>query len=259
MPVKAGMAYAFHDGGAPQQGRPPLILIHGAGGSRLTWPAELRRLPDWPVYALDLPGHGRSPGAGADRIAGYSERVLSWMDALGLPQAVWLGHSMGGGVALHAALNAPQRVAALVLVGTGGRLRVHPDFLAKAADPATCAQAVQAVIHWSFAPGAPAAAVERAQEHMLATPPDVLHADFLACDRFDVLDRLAEVEAPALVLCGAEDRMTPPKYSRFLAERIPAARLVIIEGAGHMVMLEKPGQVAQAVQEFLRGLQVEGD
>ncbi len=75
--------------------------------------------------------------------------------------------------------------------------------------------------------------------------------DLEACDRFDVIDRLSEIAMPTLAICGAEDLMTPPKYSRFLADRIAGARAQIIPGGTHMVFLEKPDEVNRSIQRFL--------
>jgi pimeloyl-ACP methyl ester carboxylesterase len=86
---------------------------------------------------------------------------------------------------------------------------------------------------------------------MTENHPEVLHGDFLACDRFDVLDRLGEIKVPTQVICGVDDMLTPLKYSRFLVEAIPEANLVAIDDAGHMVMLERPGDVARVVKEFM--------
>ncbi len=119
--------YAYHAG--PASPSPHLILVHGAGGSHLHWGAAVRNLHNANVYALDLPGHGRSEGPGHGTIADYAAFVVAFMDALDIQQAVIAGHSMGGATALTAALNHPQRVAGLLLVGTGARLRVLPRIL----------------------------------------------------------------------------------------------------------------------------------
>ncbi len=89
--------------------RPPLLLIHGAGGTHMHWPAALRRLADWNVYALDLPGHGKSPGPGRDSIAAYCDVVYGVIQALGLERAVLAGHSMGGAIVQEFALHYPGR------------------------------------------------------------------------------------------------------------------------------------------------------
>jgi len=86
----------------------------------------------------------------------------------------------------------------------------------------------------------------------LETGPDVLFGDFTACDQFDVMDQLEKIGAPTLVIVGSDDQLTPVKYAHFLAEHIAIASQLTVEGAGHMVMLERPSEVAKATQEFLK-------
>ncbi|MFQ6100276.1 MAG: alpha/beta fold hydrolase [Anaerolineae bacterium] len=228
---------------------PTLLLVHGAGGSRLHWPGELRRLPDATVYTLDLPGHGRSAGPGCDTIAGYAEAVAAFLDAVGIKRAVFVGHSMGGAIAQALALGLASRVSGLVLVATGARLRVAPAILEGIRS--NFEGAVELITRFAWSPEAPPALIELGRQALLETGPDVLLGDFIACDRFDVMERLGEIEAPALVIGSTADQLTPVKYARFLVEHISGAHLVVIEGAGHMVMLERPAEVAEAVEEFL--------
>jgi pimeloyl-ACP methyl ester carboxylesterase len=86
---------------------------------------------------------------------------------------------------------------------------------------------------------------------MLACPPEVMLNDFLACDHFDLHDRLAEITLPTLVLSASADQMTPPKFGQFLANQLPRAEFALIQQAGHMMMLEFPEQVAQLVGDFM--------
>lgn len=235
-------------------GGPPLVLVHGAGGTHRHWPEEVRGLPGRRVIALDLPGHGSSPGPAPAGVAGHARGVLGLMDALGLEAACLAGHSMGGAVALTLALEAPARVAGLCLVATGARLRVSPAVLQATADPARLAAAAGSVAAWSFGASAGEALRREFVDGLLANAPGVVHGDFAACDAFDVMGRLGEIRAPALVVCGSEDRLTPPKYSEFLRDRIAGARLETIPGAGHMVMREAPAEVARLVGGFLASL-----
>ncbi len=251
MAEAAGLAYERHGGGAPSPERPPLILIHGAGGTRWHWPPEIRRLPGRTVFAIDLPGHGASSGAGHDSIAAYQADIVDWLDALGLERAVWVGHSMGGAVALMAALEAPARVAGLVLVASGARLRVHPAILEKTAEGARFLDAVDEVTGWAFSPQTSGRLVAQARKRMEKNRPETLHGDFVACDAFDVVGRVGQVAAPTLAIVGRDDRLTPEKYARWLEEEVRGARLEVIEAAGHMVMLEQPRAVAQAIERFL--------
>jgi pimeloyl-ACP methyl ester carboxylesterase len=79
----------------------------------------------------------------------------------------------------------------------------------------------------------------------------VAWGDYIACDTFDMRERLTAIRVPTLVVCGREDRMTPVKYSEFLAQRIPQAELSVIEQAGHMVMLEQPAAFNAALGDWL--------
>jgi len=252
MPVAAGIAYRKSDGGGSKPGPPPLVFIHGAGGSSLHWPAHLRRLPGLEIFALDLPGHGDSAGESADTIAEKAQQVLAWKTSLGLGACVFAGHSMGGAIAQMLALDHPSAVAGLILVGTGGRLRVHPTILAMTESSDQYPQAIESILTWSFSASADARMVELSGKRMLQVPAQVVHADFVACNRFDILSRLGEIDCPVLVLCGSEDQLTPQKYSQYLAEQIPDASFEVIAEAGHMVMLEQPVQVAELIHDFMQ-------
>jgi pimeloyl-ACP methyl ester carboxylesterase len=223
------------------------VLIHGAGGNHLHWPAALRTLPGRRVFALDLPGHGGSPGPGRRSIGEYARDVVDFLEARGIADAVLVGHSMGGAIALTLALEAPGRVVGLGLVGTGARLRVAPAILEATADEAHLAAAAAAVAGWAFGPGASPDLLAAFTEGMRACPAAVVHGDFLACDAFDVRDRLATIRAPAVIVCGDADRLTPPRYAEFLHHRLAGSRFTLVAGAGHMVALEAPGETVAAL------------
>lgn len=226
-----------------------LVLLHGAGGSRLNWPSELRRLAGTTVYTLDLPGHGRSSGEGRDAIEDYAAEVVAFLDAAGIERAVIVGHSMGGAVALTMALDFPKRVAGLVLVATGARLRVAPAILEQI--PADFEAALGIITRYVWSPEAPSELVDLGRERLREAGPDVLLGDLIACDRFDMIERLGEIDVPTLVVTGSADRLAPVKYAHYLAEHISGAQIAIIEGAGHMVMLERPREVARTIRRFL--------
>ncbi len=241
----------FHLDSGPAGSGPPLVLVHGAGGTHRHWPEAVRALPGRRVIALDLPGHGDSPGPPAGDVAGYARSVLGLMDALGIGAAVVAGHSMGGAVALTLALEAPARLAGLGLVATGARLRVSTAVLQATANPAALAGAADSLAAWSFGASAGDALRREFVAGFLANAPGVVHGDFAACDAFDVVARLGAIRAPALVVCGTEDRLTPPRYSEFLRDHIAGARLEVIPGAGHLVMLEAPAEVARLLDGLL--------
>jgi pimeloyl-ACP methyl ester carboxylesterase len=250
MPFAAGIHYFIHEGG--DLFRPPVILIHGAGGNYLYWPSELRRLSGYRIYTLDLPGHGRSTNVGLQSIRDYASGVVTFMDLVGLSRAVIVGHSMGGAIALILGLDHAERVVGLGLIGTGARLRVAPPVLSYTANPATFSLAVELINDWAFGPQADPHLKAVAARRMAETRPAVLHGDLLACDAFDIMDRLSEIHFPTLVLCGTEDKLTPLTFSNTLASKIPGAALQTVDGAGHMVMLEEPRRVAGALTVFLK-------
>jgi pimeloyl-ACP methyl ester carboxylesterase len=211
----------------------------------------VRRLPGYRTYALDLPGHGKSAGRGLQSVAAYADVVLQWLETVDLHRAVLVGHSMGGAIVQHLALQAKDQVVGLGLVGTGARLRVHPEILQNTVTENTYRTAIDMIVQWAFSPQTPPNLVELAAQRMVETRPSVLHSDFLASDGFDILDQVAEIRQPTLVLCGADDQLTPLRYSQFLADQIPNAQLQVVPGAGHMVMLEKPREVSEALVMFL--------
>ena len=244
MPVSVEIYYQVHEGWETT----PLVLLHGAGGSHLSWPPGMRRLAGYSVYALDLPGHGNSPGRGQQSIEGYLTAVQDWMQSIGLFRAVFVGHSMGGAIAQMLALDTPQRVIGLCLIGTAARLAVNPKLLAAAGSVSEYQRALQNIVEWSFSKDTVERLKELVSKRMAEVRPSVLHGDLIASDGFDMTGKVSGIKCPTLVLCGAEDRMTPVRHSQFLADHIPRARLEIVPGAGPMVMLEEP----EAVTEFLR-------
>ena len=244
--------YALHRPRETPAKVPALVCVHGAGGSHLNWPSEVRRLPGVAVYAVDLPGHGQSTGSGRQTIGEYVKVLISFLDILNLRNVVIVGHSMGGAVALEMALSHPERVRGLVLIGTGARLRVVPAILQGILEDF---EAVVGLIGDSvYGPDAPEELRRLGQQVMLDTSPKVMRGDFLACDAFDIMARLGEIRTPTLVITGTADQLTPVKYASFLAHNIRGVQLVLVANAGHMVMLERPQEVGEAVARFVASL-----
>lgn len=228
---------------------PPVLLIHGAGGSHLDWSAELRRLPN--AIAADLAAHGRSTAPARTNIRDMAADMLSLLDALSVEHAVLLGHSMGGAVALQSALDHPDRTRGLILIGTGAALPVHPSILDGIL--VDHAKAARQITDWQWSNGFDEAK-QRGCERMMRLDARLLQADFAASNAFDMRDQLAKIRVPTLIIAGTADRMTPLKYSEYLRDYIPNAYLITIPGGSHMMMLEQPQAVANAVNPFLEQL-----
>jgi len=247
---RVGEMYYFEHGGEGTSGN-PVVFIHGAGGNHLHWPSTLRRLPGRHVLAPDLPGHGKSGGMGQQSIGAYAAILVEWLRALDLRQAIVVGHSMGGGIAQHIALEHPEHVRALVLVGTGARLPVNPDLLDKISRAQTYPAAVDLIVKWSYAPQSDARMKDQVRKAMLATRFSVMHNDMLACQAFDSAARLAEITVPTLIVAGAEDKMTPVWMSEALHTGIAGSTLHMVPEAGHMVTLEQPEACARIIGDFV--------
>lgn len=234
----------------PVEHLPVTLLVHGAGGSHLDWPAELRRMPEANAVAADLPGHGRSPGAGRTSIGAYAAAMLALLDALKLERAIVAGHSMGGAIAQQMALDYPDRVAGIILVGTGAKLGVSPELLG--AIRADKPRAVEIILRGYWGDSAEYDQLRRlSRGRLLEFNAETLYGDYAACNAFDIRARVGFIRQPALIIGGDQDTMTPLKYSQYLHEQIAGSELVVIVGGAHMMTLQQPQAVADAVRLWL--------
>jgi len=230
----------------------PVILIHGAGSSHLGWSKELRRLEDRRVLTIDLPGHGRSTSQGYAQIKPYAGAVLSLLDALQIEQAILIGHSMGGAISQMLAVEHPARVAGLVLIGTGAYLGVNPDLLRNIEENYDLA--TELINKWSWSKDTPEDLRRLGLAELRKVPQNVLYGDYAACSQFDLREQITQINAPALVIGGTADKMTPLALNQFLVDNIRQSTWVQIEGGGHWMMLEQPQAVGAAITAWLRGV-----
>jgi pimeloyl-ACP methyl ester carboxylesterase len=232
-----------------------VLYIHGTGCNARVWQPHMAAIVDahTPV-AIDLPGHGRSAGRGFRGIADYTYFAVELARALRWDRFVVVGHSMGGAVALLTALHHADLLAGLVLVDTGARLRVNPALLRGAREAIASGRAPAMERAWAFAKATPQSVIDALQALTADTDPRVTYGDWIADDTFDVMSRVAEIRVPTLAVCGAQDRLTPVKYHRFLAAQIPGCRVEIIEDAGHWVFWEQPDAFTRTVRGFLDAL-----
>ncbi len=230
-----------------------LLLVHGAGGSHLSWRRQVEGISDkFRIIAVDLPGHGQSEGGGEATVSGYVRYVVGLMESLGLRNVILGGHSMGGAVALEIALRAPARVGGLLLVGTGARLRVLPAIFNIIRQDFEVA--MQGMANFVLGSDASAELVDEEKRLLASNSADIMLKDFTACDSFDVMNEVGSVKVPTLILCGNEDRLTPPKYSEFLHEKIRGSEIALFDRCGHMPMLERSVQFNERVSSFLMRL-----
>ncbi len=244
------MAHPFFLGRPDPHGR-ALVLVHGAGGNHALWGpvrAELLRR-QVPAVAVDLPGHGRTPGPGRDRVGAYAAFVAAAAAERGITTWAVAGHSLGGAVALTLGARPPPGLVGVGAVCTGARLPVDPMILRGAREAFACT--VENLARFCFARGTPEDVWRPAADTLATVGPDVLHGDFAACDRYGLGDAdLARIGLPVEVVCGEADVLTPPALSEELARKIPGARLTRIPASGHMPLVEAPGSLAAALERL---------
>jgi pimeloyl-ACP methyl ester carboxylesterase len=221
-----------------------LLFVHGAGCTRDIFAEQLAAFPD--AHAIALPGHG-APG-GCTSIEGFADAVSSNVGERNLRDVVVCGHSMGGAVALELALRRSAWLRAVVLIGSGSRLRVSGEILTGLqTDFSATTHRIAMLL---FADPTPER-VTMAQAMLASVGPRQTLDDFTACNAYDATERLESVDVPLLALTGDRDVMTPPKYARFLADRVPNAKVRILDGAGHLAMLERPAQTNAELRAFV--------
>jgi pimeloyl-ACP methyl ester carboxylesterase len=230
--------------------RPTLVLIHGAGGSSNSFLPQIRGLdPSMNIFALELPGHGNTPGPGSSSITSYADWVHETLAGPFFESFFLGGHSMGGAISLEMGLRFSNKIQGLILISTGATLGVSPKLLTGLQEQPH--QTLVKINEWSYAKGTDPKVIAQSIQLMEQTPLSVILEDFQACNQFQRQDEVVGIKMPTLILVGDQDVMTPPDSSRFLQEKIPASQLVIISGSGHMVMLENHQEVNQAIREFI--------
>jgi pimeloyl-ACP methyl ester carboxylesterase len=236
---------------------PAVVFLHGAGFDRSTWALHTRWFAHhgFAVLAPDMPGHGRSSGPSLGSIAEMADWTAALLDAAGVTKAHLIGHSMGSLISLETAARHPEKVSALSLIGTAATMTVGPDLL-KAAE-ANDQDALDMVSIWglgfnaelggSLAPGLWMHG--GAQAVLKHCEPGVLFRDLSACNAYaNALQAAASVKVPVTLILGERDMMTPVKAGKALAAAIPHAKTVVVPGAGHMIMAERPDELLVALR-----------
>jgi pimeloyl-ACP methyl ester carboxylesterase len=232
-----------------------LLYVHGTGCTGEVWIPHMNAMADaHTAVAIDLPGHGRSPGRGFRGVGDYTYFVGELARALQWDRFVVVGHSLGGAIALLTALYHADRLDGLVLVDTGARLRVDPALLRASRDAAGKGLAPAVDRSWGYTSTTSQSIVDAVERLTANTDPRVTYSDWIADDTFDVMSRVKEIRVPTLVTCGADDRLTPLKYHRYLAAQIPGAQLTVVEKAGHWMFWEQADAFTKHVRAFLDSL-----
>ncbi|MDD3249461.1 MAG: alpha/beta hydrolase [Smithella sp.] len=228
-----------------------LVFLHGSGGNSGAWIEQYSILRKaYNIAAIDLPGHGQSEGSGERDISAYVLRLKEILDVLKLARPVLVGHSLGAAIALGFAVQYPRAISGIVAAGGGVTMPVNPDILNGFAGQPDLI--LDLMCKFSIAKENRPKLYNPLRQSLGQASVDVVAGDMLACSKFDLTGELPNIRVPVLALCGVEDKMTPPASSEKIAGGIAGAKCVLIEGAGHMSMLERPGAFNDALTAFCR-------
>jgi 3-oxoadipate enol-lactonase len=250
-----GLALGYDEAG--DGAATPIVFLHGVGSDKSVWRPQLDHFgPERRAIAFDYPGYGDSdPAPESMTRDGYAEAIHSALHALGVKRAHVCGLSLGGVVALALCHAVPNHCASLILADS---FAAHPDgraiydrSLAASGDLRAMAESRVDVL---IAQPADPAVRSEVVETMARIAPAAYRIGAKAVWLADQSERAEEIRVPTLVLCGTEDKVTPPALSRELAHLILGAQLELIAGAGHLGNLERPEAFNVLVGAFIRGV-----
>ncbi len=236
--------------------RPSALFVHGAGMDHTVWTLPSRYFARHGLNALavDLPGHGRSGGAPLESIEAMADWLARVLDAVGVDTAAAVGHSMGSLAAFDLARRHPDRVRALALVGSTLPMAVSDALLDSSG--ANSHDAIDMLTWWGYSRAAWLGGSETPGMWMAGNTlrlleraaPGVLHNDLAACNAYRPDPETEQpVETPTLLIQGDRDMMTPPKTAANLRKLLPNARIALLPGSGHSLMMERPDALLDAL------------
>jgi pimeloyl-ACP methyl ester carboxylesterase len=225
-----------------------LVFVHGSGACGDVWMLQKQHFSD--ADTPDLPGHPQ--GQICTSVEAYTDWLHGYFREKEYKDIVLAGHSLGGGIALLHALKYPADLKGIILIGSGARLRVLPLIIelvgGKLNDTQGWLKELVEPLHGTVDEKVRGALMPR----MAEVGPAAQLNDFNCCDKFDVMDKVGQIKLPTLCIVGDQDNMTPPKYSQYLASKMPDCRVSIIEGGTHLAFLEKPAEVNRAIESFIK-------
>ena len=240
---------------------PTVIFLHGSALDHRSWALQSRwfSFHGFSVLAPDFPGHSLSAGEALSSIEEMAQWLGQLIQVMGVKQCSLVGHSQGALVAMEAAVQQAERVRSLSIIASAAAIPVNEYLLGLAEKDSK--KAVKAMLTWGFGeayqfglsavPGqAPIGIGTRIMQH------NPLHTDLLACSQYARGAQIAPtLELPTQLILAEQDRMTPPKAGRALADLLPNVRsLVCLQDAGHMLPIEAPDRCLMALRQFISSL-----
>jgi pimeloyl-ACP methyl ester carboxylesterase len=231
-----------------------VVLVHGAAMNGTVWRYQADALTQagFSPIAVDLPGHGGSEGEPSSTARGYAGWLLAYLSLLGEPVHL-VGHSMGALVVLEAAAAHQDVIKSVTLIGVSDLMPVNPDLLAGAADAdLSILETMGKWMHARDPIGGSEWAVDDTVAILRQAQPDVAYADLTACSTHPGAAAVAaSLTVPILLILGEQDVMTKPSAAEPIAAAAEDASTVLVKGAGHLLQVERPDVVSDALIAFL--------
>ena len=235
----------------------PLVFLHGVGGGHHAWEAQLPYFSSlgYPSHAWDQPGYGHSPIVEPYDLEHVSASLARLIESLGGDLVVLIGHSMGGLIAQETYVRHPKLIKALALCFTspafaGGSSDFTKQFIAARIGPLdegkTMAQIATKLIPTMGSNS------KLAEQIMASVPPDTYRKAVHLLTTFDRRKELANIKVPTLVVAGSEDKTAPPAVMEKMAQKIPGAEYVLLQGCGHLGTMDQPDAFNDALHFFLK-------
>ncbi|MCL0047573.1 alpha/beta hydrolase [Dehalococcoidia bacterium] len=223
------------------------VFLHGAGNSSLSFYYQLRHFRN--SKAIDLPGH--PDGFPCNSIEGYLEWVRGFITARRYKDVILCGHSMGGAIAQMYALKYPAEIKGLVLISTGAKLRVDPDFIGELRN------APESVDGWvnsqkRFFSGVEPDLYQLLVQRAAQIGPEIGLNDLLCCDKFDLMSEVSRINLPTNIIAGSMDKLTPVRFSNYLSTNILNSEQHVIEGGEHFPQLQRHKEVNDRIEKFVQ-------
>ena len=245
------------------ENNPALVLANSLGSDLHIWDDVVEQLSDYfRIVRYDIRGHGLSEASPSPySVRDLSEDVVALMDLLEISRAVICGVSVGGIIAQSLALDHPERVRALVLSDTGARIGSVESWqqrIATVRESGLQALKEPTMERWFSEQFRQrhATAVRGYSTMLMKTAPEGYLGTCCALGDADFRPTASQIKVPTLVLCGAEDIATPPELGKELASLIPGSQFSLIEGAGHLPCIERPGAMAERMMKFFREVHI---
>jgi 3-oxoadipate enol-lactonase len=240
----------------------PLVFLHGIGGAARAWRGQLAAFSDrYRAIAWDMPGYGGSASLPSVSIAAFADALQDFLQQVGATTSILVGHSIGGMIVQQLLAKSPHIASAVVLAQTSPAFG-KPDgdwqktFIEARLGPLdrgeTLVSLAPTLVKELVGDDPDISGMELARDCMASVPEPTYRATMLALMGFDLRDALKNISVPTLVLSGSKDKNAPAPMMAKMASYIPSATYVELEGAGHLVNLERPATFNAALDRFLK-------